>query len=68
MPIVHVRLLEGRTQAQLDVMYEAMTETLCRTVDCTPEEVRIFVTHIPADGFAVAGRSIAARNREKQGR
>ncbi|OYX04339.1 MAG: hypothetical protein B7Z15_17685 [Rhizobiales bacterium 32-66-8] len=60
MPIVTVVLLSGRTQAQKDAMYAEVTDALCRTLDCPPEQVRIMVQDFAPDHFAVAGTSVAA--------
>jgi len=59
MPIVTVVLLSGRTQAQKDAMYAQVTDALCRTLDCPPEQVRIMVQDYAPDQFAVAGTSVA---------
>ncbi len=60
MPIVNVVLLEGRTQAQKDSMYREVTDALCRSLDCRPDQVRIIVQETANGDFAVAGTSVAA--------
>jgi len=48
MPIVSIVLLEGRNQAQKDAMYAEVSQALCRTLSCPPEQVRIMVQDSPA--------------------
>jgi 4-oxalocrotonate tautomerase len=59
MPIVNIVLLEGRNQAQKDAMYAEVTQALCRTLGCPPEQVRIMVQDYALGNFAVAGTSVA---------
>jgi len=63
MPLVQIRLLEGRTPDQKEAMFAAVTEALCRTVDCQPGDVRIEAIDMARDQYAVGGTSIARRDR-----
>ncbi|MCL8383443.1 MULTISPECIES: tautomerase family protein [Xanthobacter] len=66
MPIVTVALMEGRTQEQKDAMFARVTEALCATLDCRPEQVRIRVEDMSDGDFAVAGKSVARSNAERE--
>ncbi|MFG1365249.1 tautomerase family protein [Xanthobacter versatilis] len=68
MPIVNVVLLEGRTQAQKDDMYREVTNALCRTLECRPDQVRIMVQDFANADFAVAGKSVATIQAERAAR
>lgn len=61
MPIVDMKMLEGFSQERKDAMYEEVTAALCRTLGCRPDQVRIMVTDLAKGDFAIAGRSVAAR-------
>lgn len=67
MPLVQIRLLEGRTPEQKEAMFAAVTEALCRTVDCQPGDVRIEAIDMARDQYAVGGRSVARRDKEAAG-
>lgn len=67
MPLVQIRLLEGRTQEQKDAMFAAVTEALCRTVDCQPGDVRIEAIDMPRAQYAVGGVSMARRDSKAAG-
>ncbi|HYG90944.1 MAG TPA: tautomerase family protein [Azospirillum sp.] len=67
MPLVQIRLLEGRTPDQKEAMFAAVTEALCRTVDCQPGDVRIEAIDMARDQYAVGGTSIARRDRKAAG-
>lgn len=66
MPIVNIRMLEGRSAAQKAKMFAAVTDALCATLDCTPDQVRIMIEDIAKTDFAVAGKSVAAHEADKQ--
>jgi 4-oxalocrotonate tautomerase len=63
MPIMHVMMLEGRTDEQKEAFIAAVTEAAVRTVEATPESVRIMITDMPKQNFGIAGKSARARGR-----
>lgn len=63
MPIVDMKMLEGFSAEQKESMYREVTDALCRTLGCRPEQVRIMVTDLAHGDFAVAGQSVTARSR-----
>lgn len=67
MPLVQIRLLEGRTQEQKEAMFAAVTEAICSTVDCQPGDVRIEAIDMPRNQYAVAGVSVARRDAKAAG-
>ncbi|PWE54309.1 4-oxalocrotonate tautomerase [Metarhizobium album] len=67
MPIITVNLLEGRTRAQKEALFAAVTDAVCETLSCPPEQVRIIITDMEKTNFAVAGKSAAAREEASQG-
>jgi 4-oxalocrotonate tautomerase len=63
MPIMHVMMLEGRTDQQKEAFIAAVTEAAVRTVNATPESVRVMITDMPKQNFGIAGQSARARGR-----
>ncbi len=55
MPIIEVKMLEGRTDDQKRKLVKEITEVICRTIDSTPEKVRIFINEMPKKHYAIAG-------------
>lgn len=55
MPIIQIALIAGRTQEQKQAMYEAVTDAVQQTLGAPRESVRIMVTEIEPQHFAVAG-------------
>ncbi|WP_280176061.1 tautomerase family protein [Stappia indica] len=60
MPIVDMKMLEGFSQDQKEAMYAEVTDALCRTLGCRPDQVRIMVSDLATGDFAIAGKSVAA--------
>lgn len=66
MPIININLLEGRSRAQKEGLFAAVTDAVCKTLSCPPEQVRIIITDMEKTNFAVAGKSAAAREEAPQ--
>lgn len=55
MPIVNVRLFEGRTIDEKRKLASEVTKTICGTLSVPPESVRIIIEDMPRENFSVAG-------------
>lgn len=55
MPIVTVKLLEGRTDEQKKALIEKVTDAIVETVDVEPERVAIIIEDMPLTHFARGG-------------
>ena len=55
MPIVEVKMLEGRSDDQKRKLVQEITEVICRTIDSTPEKVRVFINEMPKKHYAIGG-------------
>jgi len=55
MPIVQVHLLEGRSSEQKKKLVAEMTTSICSALGVKPEQVRIILSEMARDDFAVAG-------------
>jgi 4-oxalocrotonate tautomerase len=56
MPIVQVEILEGRTVEQKRAMVQKVTEVLCETLICPPENVTIVIREMRKEHLAKGGK------------
>ena len=57
MPIVTVKLLEGRTDEQKKALVERVTEAVVETVNVKPEAVTIVIEDMSKNHYATGGVS-----------
>lgn len=57
MPIVHIELLEGRTQEQKNAMVKEVTEAIVKTTGAKEEAVHIVITDMEKGNYAVGGKT-----------
>ncbi|MBD8025517.1 2-hydroxymuconate tautomerase [Ureibacillus sp. 179-F W5.1 NHS] len=55
MPIVTVKLLEGRTDEQKKALVEKVTEAIVETVNAKPEAVTIVLEEMSKNHYATGG-------------
>lgn len=55
MPIVQINLIEGRTAEQKKTLVGKVTGAVCESVDVKPEQVRIIISEMRRDHYAVGG-------------
>ncbi|RUL53126.1 MULTISPECIES: 2-hydroxymuconate tautomerase [Lysinibacillus] len=55
MPIVTVKLLEGRTDEQKKALVEKVTEAVVETVNAKPEAVTIVIEEMAKNHYATGG-------------
>jgi 4-oxalocrotonate tautomerase len=55
MPILEVKMLEGRSDDQKRRLVKELTEVICRTIDSKPEKVRIHLNEMPKNNYAIGG-------------
>jgi 4-oxalocrotonate tautomerase len=58
MPIVQIHILEGRTAAQKRKLVDSMTKAICESLTVPPEKVRIIISNMNNDNYAIAGKLI----------
>ncbi len=69
MPLVQISMLPGRSAEQKRALLVDVTDAVARNCKVAPEQVRVLITEIPAEHWAVAGISIAeSAARKKEGR
>ncbi len=57
MPIVHIELLEGRSQEQKNEMVKEVTAAIVKTTGANKEAVHIVITDMEKGNYAVGGKT-----------
>lgn len=68
MPLAQISILEGRSEAMVKDMAEAVTDAISKTLSAPREKIRVVVTEVPAARWFVAGQSIAQQVASGAGR
>lgn len=55
MPIVTIKMLEGRTDDQKRALVEEVTQAVSKTVNAPAENVSIIIEEMPKSHYATAG-------------
>lgn len=55
MPIVQIHLLEGRDDDKKRRLVQEVTKAVCATLDAPPEKVRIILSEMADNHYAVGG-------------
>ncbi|WP_057765345.1 2-hydroxymuconate tautomerase [Companilactobacillus tucceti] len=55
MPLVHIELIEGRSQEQLKSMVEDVTEAISKNVGAPKENIHVVLNEMKKDRYAVGG-------------
>jgi 4-oxalocrotonate tautomerase len=63
MPVIEVKMFAGRTNEQKSQLARRFTEVTVDTLGVKPEAVRVIIYDIPKENYAVAGETIAERER-----
>jgi 4-oxalocrotonate tautomerase len=66
MPIIEMHMVEGRTSEQKSRVAAAVTEAVCRSLECAADTVRILITEHRGDEFYVAGMNKAQRDAKQK--
>ncbi|MCA1300462.1 2-hydroxymuconate tautomerase [Stappia indica] len=66
MPLVEVTMIEGRTPEQKSALITEVTDAVERTVSAPRHTIRVAIRELPAENWAIGGRSIAEIRAESQ--
>lgn len=55
MPIVHIEMLEGRTQEQKDALVKDVTDAIVKNTGANKENVHIVISDMSKGNYAVGG-------------
>lgn len=56
MPIIHVQVIEGRTDEQLSKLMESLTDAAAESLGVKKEQVRVLIQEIPNRHWGVGGK------------
>ncbi|MED3881356.1 2-hydroxymuconate tautomerase [Priestia megaterium] len=59
MPVVTVKMLEGRTDEQKRALVEKVTDAVVETTGAAPEKVSIIIEEMAKNHYAVAGKRMS---------
>ena len=65
MPLIQATILEGRTQAQKEAFFKAVTQAAVETLNVKPEQVRVVINQVPTTHWAIGGICVAERDKDK---
>jgi 4-oxalocrotonate tautomerase len=66
MPVIHVELIEGRTDEQLAAFVAALTDAACLHLRCSREGVIVSIRDMPPSRYATGGVLWKDRERPKE--
>lgn len=55
MPVIHVQMMEGRSEEKVKTLITKMTETVASTLEIAPDRVRILVKEFPKTRWGIGG-------------
>ncbi|MFE4896006.1 tautomerase family protein [Peribacillus butanolivorans] len=61
MPIVEMKIREGRDQEIKNRLIENVTQTVSETLGVSPESIRILIYDIPSTHWAIGGETVQKR-------
>ncbi|MBY6037729.1 4-oxalocrotonate tautomerase [Fictibacillus nanhaiensis] len=56
MPIIHVHVIEGRTEEQLRNLMESLTNAAAESLEVKKEQVRVLIQEVPNKHWGVGGK------------
>lgn len=59
MPLINVKMLEGRTIEQKRELVEVFTREATRILDCKPDQVTMIIDEYSREGWAKNGKLLA---------
>ncbi|UCZ53069.1 4-oxalocrotonate tautomerase [Bacillus shivajii] len=59
MPIVTVKMIEGRTDEQKKALVEKVTEAVNETTDAPKEKIAVIIEEMSPNHYGVAGKRIS---------
>ena len=59
MPIVTVKILEGRSDEQKSALVSKVTEAVSETIDAAPERISVVIEEMKKTNYGVAGKRMS---------
>ncbi len=58
MPIINIDMISGRTINQKRDLVKEITKVVCKTIDTTPDRVKIKLSEMSPENYAISGQLI----------
>jgi 4-oxalocrotonate tautomerase len=58
MPIINIDMMSGRTIDQKRNLVKEITKVVCKTIDTTPDRVKIKLSEMSPEDYAISGQLI----------
>ena len=55
MPVIQIKMWEGRTKEQKKELIKSVTDAAVRSVSCSAEAVQVLVEEYPKENWGIAG-------------
>ena len=65
MPLLLVKILEGRPPEKLEALIHALTETTSQVLDAPAESVRVLIEELPKTHWGIGGKSVKERQQQR---
>ncbi|WP_232699296.1 4-oxalocrotonate tautomerase [Brevibacillus daliensis] len=56
MPLIHVSLIEGRSEEKIKNLIHNLTDTVAKTLDSPLPNIRVIVSEYPASHWGIEGK------------
>ncbi|MGE5341769.1 MAG: 2-hydroxymuconate tautomerase [Candidatus Omnitrophota bacterium] len=66
MPIVTIRILEGRDKEIKKKLIGNVTQAIVQTLDAPPESVRVIIEDMPNENYGIAGLPVLEYRAQKR--
>lgn len=63
MPIVEVKMMEGRTDEQKEKLIDELTQAAVRAINAPQESIRVIIHEIPKTQFGIGGKTAKSLGR-----
>lgn len=63
MPVIHVDIMEGRTEVQVAELIEKLTKTTEETLNVPRENIRVLVREVPKTHWGIGGKTAKSLGR-----
>jgi 4-oxalocrotonate tautomerase len=59
LPILHVHILEGRTEERKAELIRELTETTSRVMEVSPASIRVLLSEVPKSHWGIGGTPVS---------
>lgn len=63
MPLIDIKIIEGRKPEKIDSLIQNVTETVSNTLDAPKQNIRVIIHEIPKTHWSIGG--VSAKNLDR---